>query len=161
MNTVNDPIVALIEEFLMNEAGWLACSLRKVLLVSKQRKSTTPYGFEWLIHTAFACFLINKKQVRNLKIGEQDQDTRKKYDISFELNNERFIIELKTTANLDLSFVKGDAQKTVPSDAKLYLLVFSYPTDKKSPEIKIENCELLINKLTYENFKCLLFKKNN
>ncbi|GAB6163510.1 hypothetical protein JCM12298_26700 [Desulfothermus naphthae] len=157
MNTVNDPIVALIEEFLMNGAGWLACSLRKVLLVSKQR--TTPYGFEWLIQTALACFLINKKQVGNLKIGQQDQDTKKKYDISFELNNEQFIIELKTTANLDLSFVKKDAQKTVPSDAKLYLLVFSYPTDKESP--KIENCELLIDQLTYENFKCLLFRKKN
>ena len=157
MDTVKDPILDLTEEFLMNEAGWLACSLKRVQLVSEQRRSTTPYGFEWLIHTAFAYFLI-KKQIKNIKIGEQNQDTKKKYDISFELNDEKFIIELKTTANLDLSFVKKDSEKEVPSDAKLYLLVFSYPTDKGRPNL--EDCELLIDRLTYRNFRCLLFKKN-
>ena len=156
-----DPVVDLIERFLISQAGWLSCSLEKVALVSSRR--TTPYGFEWLIHTALAYFLIKEEDrgyIRDVKIGEKNKYTGRKYDLFFKMGRDKIVIELKTTANLDLSFVKGDLKKALPSGAKLYLLVFSYLTNRENREnLSLDGCCLMLDQLICENFRCLLFKK--
>lgn len=115
-------------QFILEEGDWLYCSFRKVKFVSDKRRSTSVYGFEWLIQTAFSYYLLRRTDVSELKIN-QESSNGKKYDIDLKVSLQRIIIEIKTIAPCGISYVERDVNKDFPSDCRPYFLVFSYPTD--------------------------------
>lgn len=136
---IDQLIINFIEEFIETLSCWLKSSFEKILFASTKRSSGIEYGFEWLIHRGLAYYLLFKqeqKQILSLKIGEKDAYTGFKYDISFQYNSSRIIIEIKTTARANFSFVYSDLHKYFPEDSNVYFLVFSYPVHKLNFDIE-------------------------
>ena len=75
----------IVAECLSCQKDWLDTTFKKCEDISRERKATADYGFEWSIQTAFSQFLLLKKD--ELKISEitiaQEHENKKRYDITF------------------------------------------------------------------------------
>ena len=157
---IDEFIKKIIKECLSFQKDWLDATFRKCEYISRERKATADYGFEWSIQTAFSQFLLLKQD--DLRISEitvaQEYLNKKRYDITFKVSNELVLLELKTSSMADTCGVKKDMAKEFPTFAKLkYFLLFCYPFDEKSkPEIS--GSELIDSGKTHRDFRYYLFK---
>ena len=156
--SVDEWIKKAVIRFVAEEGDWLCCSLRRVKSVSDGRKSSTPYGFEWLIQTALSYWLLKQSDISNLKIGQQCKNG-KKYDLYFEVQQQKLIIEIKTICPGGISYVKSDVIKQFPLDCTPYFLVFSYPNASKDIP-PLEGASDIVTGLAPVNFRYYLYKKS-
>jgi len=72
----------LLNGMLESEDSWLIDSLDRVLRVTASRPHS-PYGFEWLVHTAFAVHLLKRggPTVTDIRIGLKEESSSKKPDV--------------------------------------------------------------------------------
>jgi len=158
--STDERVKEFVNLFVAAEDDWLRCSLKRVQAVSNGRQSATPYGFEWLVQTAFSYWLLQQAGITGLRLGEQG-DNGKKYDIDFTFKGpkERVIIELKTIGGPgDISYVKTDVDKKYPPDCRSYFLVFGYPY-KSTESPHLEGASAISTNVVAENFRYYLYKK--
>jgi len=118
----------LLNGMLESEESWLLDSLDRVSRVTASRPHS-PYGFEWLAHTAFAVHLLKRgtPTVTDIRIGLKEESSSKKPDIAFKVGCEAVAIQFKTVPSFGTSaYQEGDVMKPLTSD-HVYLLVVSYP----------------------------------
>lgn len=159
VENINEDIKRLVIQYLENESDWLASCFKRAKSISAFRKPSEAYGFEWAPHTAFANFLIQNKNVSELKIG-QKADNGEKYDLRFRYNTYDIVIELKTVPKpekIDNSYVRADIKKKFPNASIPYLLVFSYPSDNEVIP-KLNNTTVIKNGVTQQQFRYYLYK---
>ncbi len=158
---IDELVKMIVKECLLLQKDWMDVAFRKCEYISRERKATADYGFEWSIQTAFSEFLLLRKDY--LKISEitvtQEYRNKKRYDITFKASNKLVIVELKTSSMGDTGEVRKDMKKEFPNvDNLKYFLLFCYPFDEKSkPEIS--GSELIDSGKTYRDFRYYLFKK--
>jgi len=147
-----------VDNFVAEEGDWLCCSLKKVKFVSDSRKATALYGFEWLIQTAYSHWLLHQPDVTNIRIGLKSNNG-KKFDLDFQVSNQRLIIEIKTIAPGGISYVKTDVNKAFPSDCMPYFLVFSYPSNSEGIPT-LDGTAVIGSGIAPQGFRYYLYKKS-
>jgi hypothetical protein len=156
--STDDWVKEAVCQFVAEEGDWLCCSLRRVKTVSDGRKSEGAYGFEWLIHTAFSHWLLQRDDVADLVIGQQGKN-RRKYDLDLKVLQQRIIIQIKTIAPGGISYVKSDVNQSYSPNCTPYFLVFSYPNE--SDEIpRLEGTSGICTGIAPEKFRYYLYKKS-
>ncbi len=159
MNMAMDEwIKEAVDSFVAEEGDWLCCSLKKVKFVSDNRQATALYGFEWLIQTAYSHWLLHQRDVTDIKIGLKSNNG-KKYDLDFQVSNQRLIIEIKTIAPGGISYVKSDVNKVFPSNCTPYFLVFSYPHDSEDIP-RLDGTTAIGSGVAPQGFRYYLYKKS-
>jgi hypothetical protein len=86
------------------------------------------YGFEWLIHTAVARYIINNAEtlgIDRIRIGRADEEGRKP-DLSFEFSGISVLIEFKTFSQNSFSYCNCDRVKLAAMTGHRYIAVCGY-----------------------------------
>ena len=133
---IDATVKELLHGMLESEELWLLDSLDRVRSVTASRPHS-PYGFEWLAHTAFAVHLLKRggPTVTDIRIGLKEESSSKKPDIAFKVGCEAVAIQFKTVPSFNASaYQEDDVKKSLKSD-HVYLLVVSYPdlSDSDAP----------------------------
>ena len=97
------------------------------------------YGFEWLLHTAIASYLIENESrlsISNLSIGSVFRNNQRP-DISFSLRQNDIFIELKTIEGNQFSWCRNDINKLQKFFGYKYIAVCSYRKNRDATPVLV------------------------
>lgn len=153
-------VVGLIKQWLTADRPWLSRTFGRVKLINDRRRPSTPseYTFEWAIQTSLGQYLLDgsNSDVSDVRVGQQDSETHRKYDIRFCAWGREIVIEIKTHTKCSFSYLKGDAVKPYPKQSLAYLLGISLPCPE-CKRVAVENAVLKHAAVTHDGFRWYLF----
>jgi len=146
------------------EAGGssLEQTLEMCLAIKESRTAVPDYGFEWAVETLFASVLLRRQAdlgIREIRINQRaDNQSKRRYDLSFQSGEQHVIIEIKTTTEGSPHWTKSDVIKPYPQGSTVYFLTVSYPFDGQMPTA-LDGAIFVAEGLVAENFRYSLFRK--
>jgi hypothetical protein len=109
--------------------------LKASLLVSSQR--SVEYGFEWLVHTAVARYVIENASdfgVKEIGVGIKDEASGKQPDLLFVFQGVKTFLEFKTFRGNDFAYAFSDRRKLRSMTGNKFIVACGYKSrEEKMP----------------------------
>lgn len=159
IENIDDLVRRLIRASVVDNAS-LTPFLKSAKIISDQRD--VAYGFEWLVHTAVATYLIDNEEelgICCIRVNKKNIDG-KIPDLAFKYNGTETCLELKTVYGNSFSYCKSDVEKLSDMSGRGFIIACCYKNDvDKSP--RLHNSTLIESQSVDNDFRIVIVKVNN